>query len=220
MKKTKIKLSPIPLVDGQQALCFAFPDFKDKKLGKEMNNQNIVQASYEELNYENILSRTHPHIDATLNILTDQVEEKKEDLGHQKENFDNTDEIISNKLSSSRAQQDEENSINQIKEFATKTSRIFEDSETSRLNISVCSQRGPENFSLTNSSISSTYLIKQMPQNLEHKYDNNSAARSLTASPSKASGLNTNKSTRTTGEYPMFPVSYFLTMVREECKQE
>ena len=220
IKKSKIKLSPIPQAEEPTKFCFPVgPENASSAKSKEEIPRNsaaresIVMplgTAYEELNYEEVLSKTGPRLEMALNELMNQDEDQKEDSAVHVEEIGDTDERTSNRLSSSRAQQEDDNPINPIKDFATKTSRIFADSEASKLNSSAMSQR-MEPFLITNSSVVSTYLYK--PQFPPSHSNFSSNLNSQVPSPSKNSFSIANCSTgfRSTGDYPRIPVTHIST---------
>ncbi len=186
-----IKLSPIPRSGPDAHLKFNFRTSSDGRPREETPHEESA-AVYKDLNYDDVLSKTGPRVEFTLNELINQDEDQKV----RAEQLSDQEERGSNRLSSSHIQQEEDNSINPIKDFATKTSRIYADSEASRLNSSVVSQHGIDPFLITNSSVMSTYLYK--PQ-----YPPSSGGSQL-PSPSKTSMSGANKSTgfRSSGEPP------------------
>jgi len=123
------------------------------------------------LNYDEVMSRTN-NIEHDLESLI---------------NKDDEEEKGPNKLSLSRYEDDDDNSINPIKNFNTKTSRIFADSENEKLNLSMTSQKSLDPFTMTNSSLISTYLYKAGSTNCEH-----SPLGSQVHSPSKRSSATSN----------------------------
>ncbi len=218
-KRSKIKLSPIPQDVASNPIKFNFPppDAKSEK-SKEIPTdvQHPIPTHYEELNYDEVLSKTvqsaagggtsGPHLEQALDDLINQDEEGENSAEKNDENAAEEEEEKvkdSNQLSSSRAQQEEDNPINPIKDFATKTSRIFADSESSKLNSSIVSQRGIDPFMITNSSVMSTYLYKpQFPPGGAAGINSNMGSQ--LPSPSKTSSSLAGHSTgfRTVGDYP------------------
>ena len=214
-KRSKIKLSPIPQDLTANPIKFTFPaDKPEVKLEKSKDVQSEghshnLQTPYEELNYDEVLSKggqtvTAPHLEQALNDLINQDEDNEIEQENQDENEKQpheSEEKVSGHLSSSQAQE-EDNPINPIKDFATKTSRIFADSESSKLNSSVVSQKGIDPFMITNSSVMSTYLYK--PPFLPNSAATSNVGSRL-PSPSKASSSAAAHSTafRTTTEFPV-----------------
>jgi len=208
--KLKIKLSPIPQDTTGNPIKFTFPDkpdIKSEKL-KERPDENIpIPTHYDELNYDDILSKTinnpntGPHLEQALSELINQDDDNE----NEEHKLESSEEKGSHRLSSSRAQNEEDNPINPIKDFNTKTSRIFADSESSKLNSSVVSQRGIDPFLITNSSVMSTYLYKAPNQKSDGSNANNvSNIGSQLPSPSKTNSSNALRGFKQTLELTVF----------------
>lgn len=133
-----------------------------------------------QLNYDEVMSRTTPgeQLGQNLEILMNEEVDDKEE------------EKMSNRLSSSRYEEDDDNPINPIKDFNTKTSRIFADSESIKLNSSMTSQKSFDPFMVTNSSVMTTYLYKPGTNSNQGDHSNSS---SQAPSPSKRSSITSNR---------------------------
>ncbi len=213
MNRSRIKLSPIPREEQDNTVKFSFPSGGESKSKEDSQHDNAgrTPTAYEELNYDDVLSKTGARMEnTTLNeLMLNPEEEQKDYPSHEAEEVLDAEERGANRLSSSRVQQDDDNPINPIKDFGTKTSRIFADSETSKLNSSAVSQRGIDPFLITNSSVMSTYLYKPQYPPSQSSASGGSNFASQLPSPSKTSSSGANRSTgfRSNGESRPVPVS-------------
>jgi hypothetical protein len=123
---------------------------KEKEEEEEKNNNNENEKEAEDLNlsYDDVLSKTDVRHDTTMQAWEDRKQEAEGSLG---------------RYSSSHADQDDEPSINPIKEFNLKAKGLS-DQDLSLLDSSMVSQRNQDPLSATNSSIISTYLFKPSTQ--------------------------------------------------------
>lgn len=88
-------------------------------------------------------------------VLFNKDEEKKYSESNLKEDSEVSLSNFQDNFFPSRDFLDEDNSINSVKDFSAKSSRIFEDIELLNLNDSAISQSGKKPFSYTNTSLSS-----------------------------------------------------------------
>lgn len=144
-QKTNLRISPIHNHNIQGFQFDKLSEFIDEEKPEGL------------LNYDNIFCRT----ETNLNLAQSQTIQnfRKEPEEENKE-----ESFVVNSESRSAARDEEENiTINEIKEFSAKSSRIFAESELSRLDESMTSQNDIKPLSSTNSSIISNYLFKQYP---------------------------------------------------------